>query len=78
MIPTFRPSYSTTTDFLSLFAILGSLEASILEAMIGNVTLFKKGTSPSIPSSNSWFPKAYEMFSIIYTFIRKNLRSVAR
>ena len=58
IIPILCPFNWTVIEGLIKFLSSGRSLKSQLAQTIGNVTFFRKGSSPSIPSSNSWFPGA--------------------
>ena len=73
--PIFLPLISTTLDFLMCDSFLssGNSESSMLQQIMGKEIFFRKGTNPSIPSSNSWFPGLYKNYFkfVIYIFKTK-------
>lgn len=56
IMPIFFPFLSTTILLLYRPCNSGSKLSLILHATTGNLIVFKKGTIPSIESSNSWLP----------------------
>lgn len=56
IIPILCPNLVMIVDGTIVFSISGTPFRSILQFTIGNRAVFRKGSKPSMLSSNSWFP----------------------